>query len=253
MTLRPSTGQGRVTTLSGDSRGTKPSVTLSYVVAHGIVGGRTDPMTKAEWLAEGAALGARASGASWEIGTWLVRGEQAFLGTAPNSKKQRRIYFSNRRANWLALMREAEGVTNLAEATLRKYAQVARNGVRVDGVHFSHHIEVQRCSVIDEKNKRCFDANAAQEILRLAEDKGWKVADTRAEVKRRFPTPKSVETALEKAKRVMLEVLMTVEPQERIAFLNALAQEIDAECNMAVVKILETEDDTLDTFYGVQY
>ena len=206
-------------------------------------------MTKAEWLAEGAALGARASEAGWEIGTWLVRGEQAFLGTAPNSKKQRRIYFANRRANWLALMREAEGVTNLAEATLRKYAQVARNGVRVDDVHFSHHIEVQRCFLIDEKDKRRFDANAALQILTRAKEQKWKVADTRAEVKRRFPTPKVVETLIEKTRRLLLDTLKTIEPSNHLMFLDALAEvlplireQVEQERNEAIWKIFNSDD-----------
>jgi hypothetical protein len=209
--------------------------------------------TKAEWLAEGAALGARASTSSWEIGQWVVRGEERFLDPMPTSKKALRKYYANRNANWLGLIREAEAATNLAEATLRKYAQIVRRGVRVEGVHFSHHIEVQRCFLIDEKDRRRFDANAAQGILTLAKENGWKVAQTRAEVQRRFPTPKGVETALEKAKRVMLEILMTVDPQEQIAFLEALAQEIDAECNKAVVKILESGDETLDAFNDVPY
>jgi hypothetical protein len=209
-------------------------------------------MTKAEWLEEGKALGARASEAGWEIGTWLVRGEQAFLGTVPSSKKARRVYFSNRRANWLALMSEAAAATNLAEATLRKYAQVARNGVRVDGVHFSHHIEVQRCYVIDERDDRRFDANTAREILTHAKEKRWKVAETRAEVQRRFPTPKTVETAIEKARRFLLDILKTVGPEEQLAFLDALADElslirgsVDMERTEAIVRMLNS-DDTLN-------
>jgi hypothetical protein len=174
----------------------------------------------------------------------MVRGEEQFLDTMPTNKKALRKYYANRKANWVGLIREAEVATNLAEATLRKYAQVVRRGVRVDDLHFAHHIEVQRCRLTNEKGKPQFDRSSAWEILTLAKEKGWKVADTRAEVYRRFPTAKSVEGALEKAKRVMLEILTTVDPQERLAFLEALEQEIDAECNNAVVKILLSDDDT---------
>jgi hypothetical protein len=206
-------------------------------------------MTKEEWLAEGKELGERASSAGWEIGTWLVRGEQAFLGIVPTSKKARRVYFRNRREKWVALMREAETATNLAEATLRKYAQVARNSVRVDGLPFAHHIEVQRCRPIDEKGRPRFSANTAQEILNLAKEKGWKVADTRAEVKRRFPTPKTVETAMEKTRRFLLEILKTIDLSERITLLDALTEEIpvikervDREWTEAILKIFNTDD-----------
>jgi hypothetical protein len=146
-------------------------------------------------------------------------------------------------------MREAEGVTNLAEATLRKYAQVARNGVRVDGVHFSHHIEVQRCFLIDEKDKRRFDANAALQILTHAKEQKWKVADTRAEVKRRFPTPKVVETLIEKTRRLLLDTLKTIEPSNHLMFLDALAEvlplireQVEQERNEAIWKIFNSDD-----------
>jgi len=191
-----------------------------------IVEGQDLPMTKAEWLDEGKALGARESILCWEIGMWMVRGEQQFIGTAPRSRKARRIFFANRRANWLSLMREAASVTNLTEATLRKYAQVARNGVRVDGVAFAHHIEVQRCRLPDEKGKPKFHSNSAWEILSLAKERDWRVADTRAEVQRRFPTPKVVETLREKARRFLLDRLKKVDPEKRLAFVDALADEL---------------------------
>ena len=143
--------------------------------------------TKAAWLAEGKALGARASERDWEIGSWLVRGEQAFLPSAPTSKKARRVYFAQRMEKWLALVREAAAVTNLSETTLRQYSRVVRKVDRVEGVHFSHHIEVLRCRTIDEKGKPQFNACAAQEILHLAKKtKGWTVADTRAEAIQAF-------------------------------------------------------------------
>jgi hypothetical protein len=44
-------------------------------------------MTKAEWLEEGKALGARASESGWELGKWLVQGEEQFIGPVPSSKK----------------------------------------------------------------------------------------------------------------------------------------------------------------------
>jgi hypothetical protein len=206
-------------------------------------------MTKAEWLAEGKELGEAASKKCWEIGHWLVRGEEQFLGPVPTSKKARTVYFSNRRANWIALMREAETVTNLAEATLRKYAQVARNGVRVDGLPFAHHIEVQRCRPLDEKGQPRFSANTAQEILSLAKDRGWKVADTRAEVKRRFPTPKTVETVMEKTRKFLLEILKTIDPYNQLIFLDALTEEIpvvrervDKEWTEAILRIFDADD-----------
>jgi transcription initiation factor TFIIIB Brf1 subunit/transcription initiation factor TFIIB len=62
----------------------------------------------------------------------------------PTSKKAKRIYFANRRANWLALIREAAQVTNLTETTLRQYARVARHCVQVEGLSFGHHIEALR-------------------------------------------------------------------------------------------------------------
>jgi hypothetical protein len=206
-------------------------------------------MTKAEWLAEGKELGESASSKCWEIGKWLVRGEEQFLGPVPTSKKARRAYFRNRHENWVTLMREAETATNLAEATLRKYAQVARNGVQVEGLPFAHHIEVQRAHFIDEKGKRKFDANAAQEILSLAKEKGWKVADTRAEVKSRFPSPKTVETAMEKTRRFLLEILKTIDLHDRITLLDVLTEEIpvirervDRECTEAILRIFNADD-----------
>lgn len=213
-------------------------------------------MTKAQWLDEGKALGARASEAGWEIGSWLVRGEQAFLPTAPTSKKAKRVYFAQRREKWLALMNEAAKVTNMADQTLRQYARVVRKVDRVEGVPFSHHIEVLRCRPIDEKGKPQFNAHAAQEILHLAKEKGWTVADTRAEAVRRFPNPKLVETAFQKVKRVLLDILKTVDLDQQAAVIDALAEElplikeqVNTERDEAILKTLignEPFDDPFD-------
>jgi hypothetical protein len=202
-------------------------------------------LTKAEWLEEGKALGERASTSCWEIGQWIVRGEEQFLDPKPTSKKALRKYYANRHANWLGLIREAEAATNLAEATLRKYTQVVRRGVRVDNLPFAHHIEVQRCLVTNEKGKRQFHSSSAWEILNLAKEKEWKVLDTRAEVQRRFPTARNVETILEKAKRFLRDILMTVDPKERLTFLEAVSEHVEEECTKAVVKLLEANDDPL--------
>jgi len=184
-------------------------------------------MTKAEWLEEGKALGARASEKCWEIAKWLVRGEQEFLGEVPTSKRKRRVYFASRRQNWEALMREASAATNLAEVTLRQYARVGRTCMHVPGISFGHHIEVLRCHHINEKGKRRFDHMVAREILTLANEKGWSVAETRKECSRRFPRPKAVETVLEKMKRTLKETLRTVDDfYNRLEFLDGLAAEL---------------------------
>jgi hypothetical protein len=214
-------------------------------------------MTKAEWRDEGKLLGERASASGWEIGTWLIRGEEAFLGTAPTNKKERRVYFARRRENWIAFMHEASTITNLADTTLRQYARVARHGVRVDGLPFAHHIEVQRCRPIDEKGKPRFSANAALEILNLAKENNWPVSKTRAEVVRRFPTPKVVETVLDKMRRVLSEILKTVEAGEQLMFLDALADElplireqVEKERTEAILRILN-DDDNFDDPSGM--
>ncbi len=189
-------------------------------------------MTKAEWLEEGKALGARASDSGWEIGKWLVQGEEQFLGTAPSSKKAKRIYFANRRANWMALMREAAQVTNLSDTTLRQYASIVRKGVRVEGLSFSHHLEALRARTMQYVNPKReselrFDHQAARDLLNLAKEKGWTAAETRAEAVRRFPTPKPVESVLQKAKRTLVEILKTVDGyNDKLEFLDALTAEL---------------------------
>jgi hypothetical protein len=205
---------------------------------------------KEAWLAEGKALGATTSTSCWEIGQWMVRGEEQFLDTKPTSKKALRKYYANRRANWLGLLREAEVATNLAEATLRKYAQVVRRGVRVDDLNFAHHIEVQRCRLTNEKGKPQFDRSSAWEILTLAKEKGWKVAETRAEVQLRFPNPKLVETTLEKMRRVLTEILKNVDPSDQLIVLDALAEELPLMREQAekvaterILRVLNDDDD----------
>jgi hypothetical protein len=189
-------------------------------------------MTKAEWLEQGKALGAKASDSGWEIGKWLVQGEEQFLGTVPSSKKAKRIYFANRRANWMALMREAAQVTNLTDTTLRRYASVVRKGVRVEGLSFSHHLEVLRARTMQYVNPKReselrFDHQAARDILNLAKEKGWTAAETRAEAVRRFPTPQIVGTELEKAKRILAEILKTIAGEaSQLEFLDALTAEL---------------------------
>jgi len=206
-------------------------------------------MTKAQWLDEGRELGARASDGGWEIGSWLVRGEQAFLPTEPTSKKARRVYFAQRREKWLALMNEAAKATNMADQTLRQYARVVRKVDRVDGLSFSHHIEALRCRPIDEKGKPQFNAYAAQELLHLADKEGWTVAETRAEAVRRFPTPKLVENAFQKAKRALLDILKTVDLDQRIDVIDALVEElplikeqVNRERDEAILKILVSNE-----------
>lgn len=184
-------------------------------------------MNKAEWLAEGAALGARANKSAWEIGRWLVRGEGLFLDEKPTSKRALRAYYAVRRQKWEALVREAATATNLAESSLRKYAQVVRRGVKVEGLSFAHHIEVMRVHYFEKMGlgeKRRFDSNAATAILMLAKDSNWTVAQTRAEVSRRFPTPNIAQDALDKIKRI----LNAVSDDQKQALIEALETEFAA-------------------------
>lgn len=160
-------------------------------------------MDKTEWLAEGAALGASANKAGWEIGRWLVHGERLFLTKKPTGKRALRAYYRVYRKEWEDLLAEAAKATNLAESSLRKYAKVVRRGVRVEGLAFAHHIEVMRAHYTDEKDKRRFDSNAATAILMLAKENNWTVAQTRAEVSRQFPTPNVTQDALYKIKRIL--------------------------------------------------
>ena len=189
-------------------------------------------MTKAEWLEEGKALGARASESGWELGKWLVQGEEQFIGPVPSSKKAKRTYFANLRANRRELYREAATVTNLKDTTLHQYARVVRHCVRVNGLSIGHHIEAQRARTMQYVNPKRgkelrFDHQAARDLLNLAKDKGWSVAETRKECSRRFPRPKAVETVLEKMKRTLKETLRTVDDfYNRLEFLDGLAAEL---------------------------
>ncbi len=179
---------------------------------------------KAEWIDEGMALGARANTSAWEIGRWLVRGEGLFLDEKPTSKRALRAYYAVRRQKWDALVGEAAKATNLAESSLRKYAKVVRRGVKVEGLSFAHHIEVMRVHYFDEKKKSRFDSNAATAILMLAKDSNWTVAQTRAEVSRRFPTPNIAQDALYKIKRI----LNAVSDDQKQALIEALEAEFAA-------------------------
>ncbi len=193
-------------------------------------------LEKTKWLDEGRELGTRANEAGWEIGTWLVRGEELFLDKKPTSKRALRAYYAVRRQKWEALISEASKATNLAESSLRKYAQVVRRGVKVEGRSFAHHIEVMRAHYFDEKGKRRFDSNAATAILMLAKENNWKVAQTRAEVSRQFPTPNSTQDALYKIKRI----LNAVSDDQKQALIEALETEI------AAMKVKPTQPEWLD-------
>jgi hypothetical protein len=185
-------------------------------------------MNKAEWLAEGAALGERGSKAAFEIGRWLVRGEQLFLIKKPTNKNKKawRIYWSNCRQDFDALIAEAAAATNLAEKSLRQYALVIRRGAIVDGLTFAHHIEVMRAHHFDEKGNRRFDSMTALSILTLAKEKKWTVAQTRNEVSHRYPTtvtlPVTVQDALFKVKRIIDKVPV----EQQLALIEALTTEL---------------------------
>ena len=182
---------------------------------------------KTKWLDEGRELGTRANKAGWEIGRWLVRGEELFLDEKPTSKRALRAYYAVRREKWLALIRDAAKATNLADSSLRKYAQVVRRRVKVEGLSFAHHIEVMRAHYTDEKgNRGGFDSNAATAILMLAKDSNWTVAQTRAEVSRQFPTPNMniAKDALDRIKRI----LNAVSADQKQALIEALETEIAA-------------------------
>jgi hypothetical protein len=66
-------------------------------------------MKKADWLAEGKTLSTNASVSAFEIGHWLVRGEDMFLIKKPTgtSKKAWRAYWSAARADFDSLIRDA--------------------------------------------------------------------------------------------------------------------------------------------------
>lgn len=195
---------------------------------------------KAEWIDEGAALGARANTSAWEVGRWLVRGEGLFLDEKPTNKRALRAYYAERREKWEALVREAATVTNLTESSLRKYAKVVRRGVRVEGLSFAHHIEVMRAHYFEKVGlveKRRFDSNAATAILVLAKDSNWTAAQTRAEVSRRFPTSNIAQDALHKIKRI----LNAVSNDQKQALIEAL--EIELASMKAVTPQPELFDD----------
>jgi len=145
-------------------------------------------MTKEQWLEQGKTLGAAHNKCAWELGSWLVAGETAFLGVEPTSKKAKRKYFAQRKQAWANLMAEAVEATGLREQTLRTYALVVRRGVRIEPLSMAHHIEVMRCSRLTEKKKKAFDKQTAAEVLRLAKQNDWSAVEVRAEVSRRFPT-----------------------------------------------------------------
>ena len=162
---------------------------------------------KTEWLDEGAAVGARANTSAWEIGRWLVRGEQLF-DEKPTGKRALSAYYAVRKEKWEALVGEAVKATNLDEASLRKCAKVVRRGVKVEGLSFSHHTEVMRAHYFvkvgrREKEKRQFDSNSATDILVLAKESNWTVTQTKEEVLRRFPKPNRAQDAPYKIRRII--------------------------------------------------
>lgn len=178
---------------------------------------------KENWRTEGRQLGNSASSSAWQIGRWLCRGAALFLGEpSQTNKKQRNLWYRQYRDNWNAFIVEAADVTCLSESALRQYARVVRHGVRVEDLTFSHHIEVQRAHFYDEKGKRRFDSNRATEILELAKKNKWTVAQTRDEVRRRYPTSAVVESAVDKARRMLMEIVSSVSEQDYVTVVDAL-------------------------------
>ena len=191
-------------------------------------------MTKAEWLEEGKALGARASDSGWEIGKWLVQGEEQFLGTAPSSKKGE-AYLLRKPS------RKLDGTYARGSAShksVRHYAapvceHCPQGACGSRDFLFSHHLlkryarrTMQYVNPKRESELR-FDHQAARDLLNLAKEKGWTAAETRAEAVRRFPTPKPVESVLQKAKRTLVEILKTVDGyNDKLEFLDALTAEL---------------------------
>jgi len=199
-------------------------------------------MTKAAWLAEGAALAASHSESSWTIGQWVVRGEQAFLEAEPSSKKARKRWYGSRKVEWQALITQAAKATNLSEVSLRQYARVARPDVRVEGVSFAHHLEATRAHTIDARGYRHVDRQAVREILNLAKENKWTVAETRAECRRRYPIGNIEESAIDKRKRLVLNALKTATTAEKIEVLNQLVAALKAhEAFLASEAALEEE------------
>lgn len=192
---------------------------------------------KAEWLAQGAELGANASRSAWAVGRWLVTGEELFLPPKPGSKRKQRAYYRDRKAHWLALVDEASKASGLAASSLRQYARVWRRGTYTvfPELKFGHHLEVMRCRFTEENKMLSdgksggFDFNAAVGILQAAKEEGWPVARTRAEVSRRFPVQKLALDALWKIKRI----LDSVTGDQKAELLAALAAEL-ASMNISV-------------------
>jgi hypothetical protein len=192
-------------------------------------------MKKSDWLAEGPALGKRGSDAAFEIGQWIVRGEKAFLIEEPkgHNKKEWRAYWGIWRAGFNSLISEASKATNLAEKTLRQYALVVRRNAIVDGLEFAHHQEVMRCRYNNvqgdhTKAKLRFDRAEALEILMLAKENKWKVAETRAEVSRRYPRPTTltVEDAVFTIRHTFAKVFDKVPIEQRLELIEALRTEL---------------------------
>jgi hypothetical protein len=180
-------------------------------------------LTREQWHAEGRRLSQSASDQSWEIGRWLCRGEELFLGEpSQTNKKERKLWWARYREMLKAFIAEAAEVTSLSESALRQCRRVVQHGVRVEGLKFSHHIEVQRAHFYDEKGKRRFDSNAAQEILNVAKENNWTVAQTRNEVQRRYPTSAVVESVVGKAERLLMEILSSTSEQDYVAVVDAL-------------------------------
>jgi hypothetical protein len=186
-------------------------------------------LTKEQWRAEGRALSKSASDQSWEIGHWLCRGEELFLGhPSQTNKKERRLWWAQYRDMLNAFMAEAQNVTGLTESALRQCRRVVKHGVRVEGLMFSHHIEVQRAHYIDEKGKRRFDSSAAQTILNLAKENNWTVLQIRAEVQRQFPTSAVVESVVDKAVRKLDEIFAAVPFDDYRAVVDALLARLES-------------------------
>jgi len=183
-------------------------------------------MTKNEWLSEGKELVERSSRSCWEIGEWFVRGEQLFLEQKPATKRALRRYYAARRVRWMELLQEASKNTNLKASTLRQYARVARNGVKVEGLSFAHHLEVQRVCFPDEKGRRLFDGSTAKDLLNLAQSNKWTVTDLRAEVQRRYPSLRPTHSALGKVIRAAQAAIKNEERPEQIKIIELLIAEL---------------------------
>ncbi len=181
-------------------------------------------MTKADWLEKGKELGASASRSAWDVGRWLVEGEDQFLPKMPGSKRARRAYYRDRKAHWMALFDEASAASGLAASSLRQYANVWRRRTYTvfPDLKFGHHLEVMRCHTIDDDGKRSFDFGSAVGILSAAAENGWSVIQTRAEVSRRYPLPKTAQNAMYKIRRI----IDSVTGEQRDELLAALAEEL---------------------------